>query len=152
MDPIAHRPMTIPNLPMHMSSTPANFPLPISSEMQHNNGVPSKSHIVHGMDVSRLSQEDMSPGPSGVGVGEYGYHPSSIPPPYRSPHYPPYYPAPSLPQLFLPANLFDHRHPRGHRRPLNYPPTHSIPPYPDPQHYLQQYHHHHHQQQKVTRL
>jgi len=53
--PIAHRPITPP---MQMSSAPANFP----PEMQHNSSRPSnKSHIIHWMDVSRLSQEDMSP-------------------------------------------------------------------------------------------
>ena len=114
--------------------------------IQHNNGRPgNKSHIVHGMDVSHLSQEDMSPpGPSGV-VGAYSYHPSSIPLPYRSSHYPPYYPVLSPPQPFLPGNPFDYHRPRGHYRSMKYPPTCSILPYPDPQHYMR--HHHHHQQQ-----
>ena len=129
MDPIAHRPMTIPNPPMHMPSTP-NFP----PEMQCNNGGPSnKSHIVHSMDVSCLLQKDMSPpGPSGIGAGAYGYHPSSITPTISQPALPTILPRhitsstipsrkpirllPSLrtlPTHELPSNLFNTTIPRS---------------------------------------
>ena len=84
----------------------------------------------------------------------YGYHPQSVPPSYRGPPYPPYFPMASPPQPYLPGGAFEYP-PRTHYRPMTYPPpSRSIPPYhqhPGPQHYLrfsaQQYHHHHHQQQ-----
>jgi len=127
---VAHCLITMPNPPMHMSSTPVNFSLLISSKMWHNNGRPSnKVHIIHSMDVSCLSQEDMSPpGPSGVGVGTaYGYHPSSIPHHIVAciSHH-------TIPSHHSSAIPFNYHHPQGHYRLMNYPPTHSIPPYPDP--------------------
>ena len=137
MDPLAHRPMTIPNPPMPMSA--GSFP--ISGDMQNSNGSSSKARLGHPMGLGHPLQEDMNPG--------YGYHPSSAPPAYRGPHYPPYYPVSSSPPPFLPGSPYDY-HPRSHYRPMNYPPTRSMPPYhqhPDPYMRLTAPQYHHHQQQ-----
>src|ERR1700735_3304203 len=103
MDPLAYRPMTIPNPPIPIPSS--NFSIPISGVIQNNGGPSIGPRIVHSMDVGHSPQDDMSS--PGSGGSAYGYHPSSIPPSYRGPRYPPYYPISSPPQPYLPGTPFD---------------------------------------------
>jgi MADS-box transcription factor len=122
MDSLAHRPMTVPNPPI---------PVPSSSFSAVEPHVPTdRTRLIHS---GRPLQEDMDPRGSG-----YRY-----PPPYHSQHYPPYYPmSPPPSQSLIPGGPFDY-HPRSHHyRHMNYPPSRSYHPLPDPYMRLtaQQYH------------
>lgn len=131
--------MTIPNPPMPTSSSP--LAIAISGE-RHSAGSaprissstnPHKKQRMATGSSSRITPEDDMPPPLPSG---YGYHPSSAPPSYRhsASSYRPYYSVASPPHP--PYNPFDYSSSRpAQYRPLNYPPSRSMPPYPE-QHFV----------------